>query len=64
MSEEQEEFSVNSIIGEGSEFNGEFKLSGLIRIDGKFKGLIQTDGKVEIEIDEDRASRVIAHSIS
>jgi cytoskeletal protein CcmA (bactofilin family) len=43
MSEEQEEFSVNSIIGEGSEFYGEFKLSGLIRIDGRFRGLIQTD---------------------
>lgn len=48
MNEEQEEFSVNSIIGEGSEFYGEFKLSGLIRINGKFRGLIETDGKVII----------------
>ena len=39
---------VNSIIGEGSEFKGEFKINGLLRIDGKFKGTIETDGKVLI----------------
>lgn len=39
---------VNSIIGEGSEFNGEFKIKGLVRIDGKFKGSIETEGKVLI----------------
>ena len=42
----EEEFAVNSIIGEGAEFTGEFKLSGLIRIDGIFKGVIIPDGKV------------------
>jgi cytoskeletal protein CcmA (bactofilin family) len=39
---------VNSIIGEGSEFKGEFKINGLLRIDGRFKGTIETDGKVLI----------------
>jgi cytoskeletal protein CcmA (bactofilin family) len=39
---------VNSIIGEGSEFTGEFKMNGLLRIDGRFKGTIETDGKVLI----------------
>ncbi len=39
---------VNSIIGEGSEFKGEFKINGLLRIDGKFKGTIETNGKVLI----------------
>lgn len=39
---------VNSIIGEGSEFKGEFKINGLLRIDGKFRGSIDTDGKVLI----------------
>lgn len=39
---------VNSIIGEGSEFKGEFNINGLLRIDGKFKGTIATDGKVLI----------------
>jgi len=39
---------VNSIIGEGSEFKGEFKINGLLRIDGKFQGTIETEGKVLI----------------
>ncbi len=39
---------INSIIGEGSEFKGEFNINGLLRIDGKFKGSIQTEGKVLI----------------
>lgn len=43
-----EENIVNSIIGEGSEFKGEFKINGLLRIDGKFQGTIETDGKVLI----------------
>ena len=37
---------VNSIIGEGSEFKGEFTINGLLRIDGRFKGTIETEGKV------------------
>ena len=37
---------VNSIIGAGSEFKGEFKINGLLRIDGKFQGTIDTHGKV------------------
>ena len=39
---------VNSIIGEGSEFKGEFKINGLLRIDGNFRGTIETGGKVLI----------------
>ena len=34
-----EDHIVNSIIGEGSEFRGEFTINGLLRIDGKFKGI-------------------------
>ncbi len=37
---------VNSIIGSGSEFRGEFKINGLLRIDGDFQGTIDTHGKV------------------
>ena len=44
----QEDHIVNSIIGEGSEFKGEFKINGLLRVDGKFTGTIVTDGKVLI----------------
>ncbi len=39
---------VNSIIGAGSEFKGEFKINGLLRIDGEFQGTIETEGKVLI----------------
>ncbi len=39
---------VNSIIGEGSEFRGEFRINGLLRIDGNFRGTIETGGKVLI----------------
>ncbi|HRX14910.1 MAG: polymer-forming cytoskeletal protein [Spirochaetes bacterium] len=42
----QEDTIVNSLIGEGAEFKGEFKINGLLRIDGKFTGTIETDGKV------------------
>jgi cytoskeletal protein CcmA (bactofilin family) len=45
---EAEDHIVNSIIGEGSEFRGEFKINGLLRVDGKFTGTIQTEGKVLI----------------
>ncbi len=37
---------INSIIGEGTRFKGEFDLSGLLRIDGDFSGTIRTTGKI------------------
>ncbi|MBW7857212.1 MAG: polymer-forming cytoskeletal protein [Leptonema sp. (in: Bacteria)] len=48
MAESTESLIVNSIIGEGSEFRGEFKIRDLLRIDGYFKGTIITEGKVLI----------------
>lgn len=39
---------INSIIGEGTRFKGEFDLNGLLRIDGDFSGTIRTKGKVLI----------------
>ena len=39
---------LNSIIGEGTRFRGEFDLSGLLRIDGDFSGTIRTKGKILI----------------
>ena len=44
----EDNFIVNSIIGEGAEFKGEFKLKGVLRIDGRFEGLIESEGKVLI----------------
>ena len=32
---------INSIIGEGTRFKGEFDLNGLLRIDGDFSGVIR-----------------------
>lgn len=59
----EEEFLVNSVIGEGAEFTGEFRFPGLIRIDGKFRGLIETTGKVLVGktgiIDTDIRARVV-----
>lgn len=37
---------INSIVGEGTEFRGDLKLSGLLRVDGDFSGSITTDGKI------------------
>lgn len=39
---------VNSYIGEGTKFRGEFDLEGLLKIDGDFSGSIRTTGKVWI----------------
>ncbi|MBN2509865.1 MAG: polymer-forming cytoskeletal protein [Spirochaetales bacterium] len=39
---------INSIIGEGTRFDGDLTLSGLLRIDGDFSGTITTTGKVLI----------------
>jgi len=41
-----DESFVNSIIGEGTRFRGEFDLDGLLRIDGDFSGVVRTKGKV------------------
>jgi cytoskeletal protein CcmA (bactofilin family) len=41
-----DEVLVNSIIGEGTKFKGEFDLSGQLRIDGDFTGVVRTKGKV------------------
>jgi cytoskeletal protein CcmA (bactofilin family) len=48
MAKALRDMTVNSLIGEGSEFRGEFKVNGLLRIDGNFTGEIKTKGKVLI----------------
>lgn len=48
MADKTESLILNSLIGEGSEFRGEFKVKDLIRIDGFFKGNLITEGKVLI----------------
>lgn len=39
---------INSIIGTGTKFKGEFELNGVLRIDGDFEGSIRTNGRVFI----------------
>ncbi len=39
---------INSIIGAGTKFKGEFELSGVLRIDGDFTGSVRTKGRVFI----------------
>ncbi|MES0491116.1 MAG: polymer-forming cytoskeletal protein [Leptospirales bacterium] len=50
---------MNSVIGEGSVFEGQFYIAGSLKIDGKFEGEIKTDdmlvigerGRVKTNID-------------
>jgi len=48
MADTEQSLVINSLIGEGSEFRGEFRVKDLIRVDGYFKGNIITEGKVLI----------------
>ena len=48
VSQNTEETLINSIIGAGTKFKGEFDLNGLLRVDGDFSGIIRTKGKVLI----------------
>lgn len=63
MTEYIDDLPVNSIIGEKAEFNGELKVTGLVRIDGRFKGLLIIDGKVLIGrsgvVDTDIKAKII-----
>jgi cytoskeletal protein CcmA (bactofilin family) len=44
----EEDGMINSIIGEGTRFEGDLHLEGLLRIDGDFKGSIVTNGTVYV----------------
>ncbi|MCB1145543.1 MAG: polymer-forming cytoskeletal protein [Leptospiraceae bacterium] len=37
---------INTVIGSGAKFHGEFELDGSLRIDGTFSGSIRSQGKV------------------
>ncbi|MBN2050951.1 MAG: polymer-forming cytoskeletal protein [Spirochaetales bacterium] len=42
----EENAFINSLVGEGTTFNGEITLDGLLRIDGDYLGTITTPGTV------------------
>ncbi len=48
MATTKQDLIVNSIIGEGTNFRGDFDLNGLLRIDGGFSGTIESTGRVLI----------------
>lgn len=41
---------TNSVIGEGSSFEGKFYVAGTIKIDGKFEGDIRTAGALNVGV--------------
>ena len=51
--------TVNSIIGEGTTFRGDFDLNGLLRIDGSFEGEILSKGKVLVGRHGSAVARII-----
>lgn len=56
---------INSIIGRGTKFRGDFELNGLLRIDGAFEGTIESEGKVLVGENGSARARVIrARSVS
>ncbi len=54
---------LNSIIGEGTRFKGEFDLNGLLRIDGDFSGTIRTKGKILIGLNGRAECNIYAETI-
>ena len=54
---------LNSIIGEGTRFNGEFDLNGLLRIDGDFTGTIRTSGQIIVGLNGRAACNIYADSV-
>ena len=54
---------VNSIIGEGTTLHGDFKLNGLLRIDGTFFGKIRTSGKVLIGKNGQTDGEIVAGTV-
>ena len=54
---------LNSIIGEGTRFKGEFDLSGLLRIDGDFVGTIRTKGQIIVGLNGRAKCNIYAESV-
>lgn len=54
---------LNSIIGEGTRFRGEFDLNGLLRIDGDFWGTIRTRGQIIVGLNGRAACNIYAETI-
>ncbi len=54
---------LNSIIGEGTSFKGEFDMNGLLRIDGDFFGTIRTRGQIIVGLNGRAECNIYAESV-
>lgn len=54
---------LNSIIGEGTRFNGELEVNGLLRIDGDFVGTIRTPGKILVGLNGRARCNIYAETV-
>lgn len=52
---------INSVIGEGSSFEGRFRVSGSLEINGQFEGDIETEDKVVIQEDGKVRTNIKTH---
>ena len=57
------DYSINSIIGEHTTFEGIFNIKGPLRIDGNFKGKINSTGRVIIGKNGRSESTIIAKTV-
>lgn len=48
MALRSDDFSINTIIGEGSVVSGDLRINGSVRLDGDVHGDLHTDGNVQI----------------
>ena len=48
MALRSDDFSINTIIGEGSAVSGDLRINGSVRLDGDVHGDLHTDGNVQI----------------
>ena len=48
MALRSDDFSINTVIGEGSAVSGDLRINGSVRLDGDVRGDLYTDGNVQI----------------
>ena len=48
MALRSDDFSINTVIGEGSTVSGDLRINGSVRLDGDVRGDLDTDGNVQI----------------
>lgn len=57
------DYSINSIIGEHTSFEGTFNIKGHLRIDGNFRGKVNSSGRVIIGKNGRSESTIIAKTV-